>query len=569
MRKTLTGLLSLAVLLGTAASVASGTTGDPAVRHPSSAPPAPAAAAAGRVPDGEPETAKHPGTPAGTDIKERVLALPGMRLIKERQLTDHRFFVLGYTQPVDHRDRTRGTFEQRLTLLHRDTARPTVFHTSGYGLSTSPVRSEPTRLVDGNEVSLEHRFFAPSRPSGEDWSPMTIRQAADDQHRLFRALKRIYDEEWIATGASKGGMTAVFYERFHPDDMDAVVAYVSPNDVDDDEDSAYDRFFARVGTPECRSRLDAVQREALVRREEMERRLNDWAAANRAGFKTLGSLSLAYEAGVRDLVWNYWQSGSREGCAWLPDPAAASDEELFGAVNWLVRFSALTDKSLAESGPYYYQAGTELGSPALDLPQLAELTRFERPAPRVFVPRSIPMSFRPEVMRDVDRWVRHHGKRLLFVNGALDPWSAEPFRLGRGTRDSLVLTAPRADHGAQIADLAEADRVRAVSRLQEWTGTGPDDDPPATGGTGGSSGGPGRAGTGTGTGTGTGSTDGGDTDAAALAPYDPVLDRREDRPWGRHPGGAPAERPAAGTGPRTGPGPDDRASRRTGAVPRR
>ena len=63
-------------------------------------------------------------------------------------------------------------------------------------------------------------------------------------------------------------------------DMDGVVAYVAPNDVNNNEDSAYDRFFESVGTKECRDRLNGVQREALVRREPLEKKYEAYAAEN-------------------------------------------------------------------------------------------------------------------------------------------------------------------------------------------------------------------------------------------------------------------------------------------------
>jgi hypothetical protein len=506
MRKTLMGLLSLAVLLGTATTTATATgVPGPVATHPggSSGPQPTPAAGTAAIPD----LADTTDLADTADIKDRVLAIPGMRLIGEKPYPGYRFFTLGYRQPVDHRDPSQGTFEQRLTLLHKDTGRPTVFHTSGYSLYTSLLRTEPTQLIDGNEVSLEHRFFSQSRPEHSDWSTMTIRQAADDQHRLFTALKKIYRKKWISTGSSKGGMTAVFYERFHPRDMDGVVAYVSPNDVDDEEDSAYDRFFARVGTKECRDKLSRVQREALLRREPMERRLNDWAAANRAGFKTLGSLSQAFEVAVRDLAWNYWQSRSREGCAWIPDPATASDDELYDAVSWISQFSTLTDKGLTDYRPYYYQAGTELGSPDFAVPHLRGLTRYERPSPRAYVPRDIPMSFKPGVMKDIDRWVRGHARQMLFVNGEYDPWSAEPFRLGEDAEDSHVLTAPKGDHSAQIRNLTARAKALATARIQRWAGVAPaevDEDPAR---------------------------------ARPLAPYDTALDRQTDEERGDPPRG--------------------------------
>lgn len=79
----------------------------------------------------------------GRDILQRLLAVKGVELVEEKPYEGYRYFVLTYTQPVDHRHPKRGTFEQRFTVLHKDTSRPTVFHTSGYGVSTNPGRSEP------------------------------------------------------------------------------------------------------------------------------------------------------------------------------------------------------------------------------------------------------------------------------------------------------------------------------------------------------------------------------------------------------------------------------------------
>src|SRR5687768_3188655 len=82
------------------------------------------------------------------------------------------------------------------------------------------VLSEPTRLIDGNQISVEQRYFTPSRPSPTNWErQLTIWQAATDHHRIVRALKAIYAQQWVSTGASKGGMTSVYHRRFYPDDV--------------------------------------------------------------------------------------------------------------------------------------------------------------------------------------------------------------------------------------------------------------------------------------------------------------------------------------------------------------
>lgn len=442
MRKALRWLLSLVVLIGTMSTAATATAG--------------AATAA---------------KPAEPDIKERLLAIPGMSLIEEKPYEGYRYFVLNYTQPVDHRHPSKGTFKQRISVLHKDTNRPTVFATSGYGLSTKPGRAEPTRIVDGNQVSLEYRFFTPSRPAPADWSKLDIWQAASDQHRVFEALKPVYGKKWLTTGASKGGMTATYYERFYPSDMDGVVAYVAPNDVRNDEDSAYDAFFETVGTKECRAKLEAAQREALVRREPLEKKYKEYAEKNGYTFKTIRTLDRAFEAVVLDVVWGFWQYQPESACAKVPDAATVTDQALFDWIEEVGGWSSYTDQGLEPYTPYYYQAGTELGSPTIQQPWLGDLSRYGYQPPRNFVPRSIPMTFKPRAMPDVDRWVRHHAQRMMYVYGENDPWGAERFRPARGKKhDSYVFTAPGANHGANVAGLTAPDKSRATERILAWAG---------------------------------------------------------------------------------------------------
>ncbi|MFD9119544.1 S28 family serine protease [Streptomyces bottropensis] len=443
MRKALRWVLSLVVLIGTLSTAG-------------------AATAAGS------DTA---------DIKDRLLAIKGVSLIQEKPYPGYRFFVLNFTQPVDHRNPKKGTFQQRITLLHKDTARPTVFHTGGYNVSTNPGRREPTQIVDGNQVSMEYRFFNPSRPDPADWSKLDIWQAASDQHRIFRALRKIYRQNWISTGGSKGGMTATYYERFYPHDMDGVVAYVAPNDVVNKEDSAYDRFFAKVGTKECRDRLNAVQREALVRREPLEKKYAEVAAAEGFTFETIGSLDKAYEAVVLDYVWGFWQYSLLADCDSdvIPkDAKAATDDEIWTSIDTISGFSFYADQGLEPYTPYFYQAGTQLGAPDITFPHIEKkYIRYGYQPPRNFVPRDIEMTFQKNAMRDVDTWVRNNAKQMLFVYGQNDPWGSEPFHLGKKARDSYVFTAPGANHGANVAGLVKEQKDLATARILKWAGVAP------------------------------------------------------------------------------------------------
>lgn len=420
-----------------------------------------------------------PTVAAEADILDRLKALPGFTAeeVTQNVPEGYRFFRMTVQQPADHDDPSKGTFTQRLTLLHRDVSRPTVFFTSGYHVSQTPGRSEPTRIVDGNQVSMEYRFFAPSRPEKADWrTQLTIEQAADDQHRIYEALRTIYDRKWIATGGSKGGMTATYYRYFHPNDMAGTVPYVAPNDVVNDKDE-YNRFLSRVGNPTCRADLVDVQRRALgTDRAWFVGRLEKAAAADKLTFGLVGSVDKALEVGVVDTFFAFWQYQPETACGRVPDAATATREELW---NWFAAVAPLTtysDQELEAYVPYYFQAAAQLGWPQPYEGPLRDLLKYPgADQPVTFLPDELKqVRFDRRAMRDVDRWVRKEANRIMFVDGRLDPWSAEPFRCGNvrraAERDCLRFVVENGNHGATIQALPEPTRTLARTKIQQWAG---------------------------------------------------------------------------------------------------
>lgn len=408
---------------------------------------------------------------AGEDIAARLGRVPGLTVREQPAPAPYRFFELTITQAADHRHPSAGTFPQRMTLLHRGTDRPMVLHTTGYGVPDTIFRAEPTRLLDGNQISVEQRFFTPSRPDPADWSDLSIWQAATDHHRIVAALAGVYPAGWISTGASKGGMTSVYHRRFYPFDVDGTVAYVAPQDAVDGEDSAYDRFFRTAGTDSaCRAALDDVQAEALRRRAAMVARYREWAAEAGRTFAVVGGADRAYEFMVNGTPWAFWQYSDQSQCAAVPG-RSAPDEQLFGWLDAVYGLDSNTDQGIEHYVPYYFQAATQLGYPNLELRHLAGLQRYRgQDRAEAYVPRSLRPRFEQQAMRDVDSWVRTSGMRLLFVYGENDPWGAEPFRLGRGTRDSLSYVAPGANHGATISLLTPAEAATATAAVRRWAG---------------------------------------------------------------------------------------------------
>lgn len=407
--------------------------------------------------------------PAG-DLLDRLSSIPGMTVVGELSApAGYRFFSLRFRQPVHHWDDAQGTFEMRLTLLHKSEAAPTVLMATGYDIGIRASRSEPTRLLEGNQVTVEHRFFTPSKPDAASWKRLNVQQAAADNHDIVRALKSIYTGPWVNTGASKGGMTSVYHRRFYPNDVVATVAYVAPHDADNEHD-AHGAFLDAVGTdPACRAAIKAAQRQVLEKRGEMLGLLDGYAKANDIHWVG-GSADRALEIMAVDAPFIFWQYGGQGGCRDVPG-AGASAQALFTWLDDVVGIGSYATEDADRYIPYYYQAATQLGYPTTDVSHLADLLTFaDVQEPRAYVPAEADASYRPTAMKDIDDWVKGKASRLMLIYGQYDPWSAEQFEFGPGTTDSVRYIVPRGNHGSNINQLPAAQRDEATAKLRAWAG---------------------------------------------------------------------------------------------------
>jgi hypothetical protein len=420
----------------------------------------------------------NPPTP---DLKDRLLAIEGLEVEElPSPLPDHRVFALKLTQPLDHDDPAAGTFKQRMLLTHRDEAAPMVLYTTGYGLFGGPERwlgflDEPTLLVQGNQLVLEHRYFEGSAPGHRDpaeldWRYLTVRQSAADSHQVVAHLRGIYGGRWLATGHSKGGMTAIFHQRHHPEDLAGIVPYVAPISFGRN-DPRYEAHMAQIGPADgaCRRRVEDLALAQIVRRAE----LSDALAAQDPRFKVLApSVSAGLVAlYAYSFAWSMWQyQGGEALCAVLPPDDAPADT--------LARWSSADPTALLGGGEneleaYGYQVAAELGGPSYNAPYL--YFAYSQVDFSLFPPSSPPPwaeqapTFDPAPMQAVDAFLRTEAQRVVAIYGAWDPWSAGQITVSEAN-GSRVFVAPAIGHAAAIADLAEADRAEATRMILEMAG---------------------------------------------------------------------------------------------------
>ena len=408
------------------------------------------------------------------NIEDELNAIAGVTGVTEYPTDQpgYRFFYIVFEQPEDH-DATGGkTFGQVLSIHHRSWGAPMVLASTGYDNYMGDRLTEPTRLLKANQIVVEHRFFAESRPDPADWDKLRIYQAASDHHRIVEAFAPLYEAAWVSTGASKGGMTSIYHRRFFPDDVDATVAYVAPISFGA-PDGRYQAFFDSVGDATCRERLHAFQREVLLRRATLEPMAVADAASEGWSFTIAGTIEAAFEAEAFIFEWYFWQYMHADWCDYIPT-AGSSDADIYEFFNYGGGVDGSSDASYMRFMPYYFQAEVELGEPDYEAAHMEDLLIHgdgEVPLDDIF-PAGVAREYDPTAMVDIADWVDADGSELMFIYGEYDPWTAGEFELG-GAVDSYKYEVAHGNHGASILQLGESDLSAALANLESWTGVTP------------------------------------------------------------------------------------------------
>ena len=411
-----------------------------------------------------------------SQLLDKLRAIPGVTAIEAGtvpgpELEDFTYYVLHFTQPVDHDDPTRGFFQQRVSLLHRNNVAPTpmIVHTSGYADDWGNHPTELALMLDANQVSIEHRFFGSSRPDPTDWSLLTIKQMAKDEQAIIVALKTIYDGAFVTTGASKGGMTAVFHRSFYPNEVAGTVAYVAPISFDA-PDPRYQRQLDNIGSDDCRSALRALASRMLVRAPQMQTFAeSDPGPDDEPALYTRVAIGAAVEAAIAGLEWSFWQGHGDKECGSVPS-AAASDAELYAFLRAVSPVSAFSDDSVGYYEAYTYQTYSQLGFPMATASYLSQDLTYQPSDYLGELPATATPVYNRQWMRDIDSNVEANIDQLVFIYGEWDPWYAGAFATGRYAHK---WTVDHGTHKVKIADLVQDKRDAALAEVARWTGVTP------------------------------------------------------------------------------------------------
>jgi len=372
-----------------------------------------------------------------------------------------RLFAIDLTLPVDHNNPDGAKFVQRMYLSHTSLEAPMVLHLSGYTGSRSRV-IELCATLSANQLHIPHRGYEEALIEPMQWEYLSIEQAAADNHVIVELLKTIYKGEWISTGVSKGGMTALFLEYLYPEDADVVVAYVAPM-ISGYPDERIWEFVHELGVDTVWAGIREFQRILLENRDSSLHYFEEYADIRNITF-TRVDMETALEMGVMEYAIYLWQY--RSGDPYFYQTEDITLREIFGRWVRIAYPDYYSDQLQLFSNLFYYQAFTEFGYYDLDDTPVADLLQSaDRDGLKLFIPDGVETEPDFAKMDRITEWLESSGERIIYIYGGVDPWTAGAVSPDPEL-DALRVIQPGANHRVNIQECD--DKSLVYDKLDEW-----------------------------------------------------------------------------------------------------
>jgi hypothetical protein len=411
------------------------------------------------------QTTNSPATPE-SELYRKLKALPGVVEVRETRGDSQMFkesYEVMFEQPLDHQKPDGEKFQQRFFLGHSDYAKPVLLGTEGYAARGNS-GGELQRILGGNQVTVEHRFFGRSVPSPVKWEYLTVKQSADDLHAIVTTLKTMYSGKWVSSGASKGGQTALFFKCYYPEDVDATVAYVAPVNVAQ-EDPRINHFIQTAGDAETRQKIKDFQIAMLKHEDEILPLVKEQAERRHWTFAM--GLPAAYEYGVLEYPYAFWQYGTKPADIPAADAPVEKLVEHYNRVNTLYYYS---DQGKKQFEPFLYQAFTEIGYYNYDITDFKQyLKTLKNPSNLVICPDGAKIVYNPATMAFVYHFLQYEANHVAYIYGELDAWSATQMQL-LGRTDAIKIVVADAHHGARVGAFSPEQKELFYSNMDRWLG---------------------------------------------------------------------------------------------------
>lgn len=407
--------------------------------------------------------------------QEMAQSLANLRNVVEvKEVADEAGFnsryILKFRQPLSHKDPSKGTFTQRVIVMHRGCDRPTLVVTEGYGAGYAAgprYNNELSTYFNTNIVFVEHRYFQESKPEPCDWQYLRDEDAMADLHEIVSTFKALYPGKWISTGISKGGETCMEYRSYYPEDVDVSVPYVGPVCYGV-IDGRHEPFLRQVGTAAERKAIENFQLAILKKKAEFMPRYKKYCDEHNLKFYI--PIEDVYDYCVLEYSFSIWQWGTNTST--IPE-AAAPDDVLF---DHFIKIVGPDYFSTTGNTEFFAQAYRELGYYGYDIkpfkPYLSIKSAKHYLRDVMLPPELRNIKFDKTVSRHITKYLKRNDPKMICIYGEIDPWTAAGVTwLQKYPKKNLkVYIKPRGSHTTRINNMPPEQRDEILATLSQWLG---------------------------------------------------------------------------------------------------
>jgi len=406
-----------------------------------------------------------------SDLYKQLKSFP--EVVSVQKIEQYPFFKETYEilieQYLDHGNPAAGKFNQRVILSDYNKYSPVIFVTEGYKADYAMKDSyvnELSKILEGNQIVVEHRYFGKSMPDNVNWDYLTMKNACGDLHRIMKIFKRIYNNQnkWIATGISKGGTNTLAYKAFFPEDMNIWIPYVGPINFGI-EDGRHEKFLTKVGTQSCRDKILEFQKNILMNRDSIQPLLDSLIKARKYTYPISNEEVLDYC--VLEYSFSFWQWGN--SCADIPSDTATFHKKF----EYLINVSDpdyMSYEGIAPIQSFFVQAAKEMGYYGYDVKPLKPYLKIKDAKgylAKIFLPDSVSFKFSKKNSTFIQKEIQNNGEHVMMIYGEYDPWTASALKLdNKGTAVKLII--PKANHRTRISNMPYAQKAEIYMLLETW-----------------------------------------------------------------------------------------------------
>ena len=450
-------------------------------------------------------------------LREKLLKVDGVISVDVVEQTTKVFaekYILTLSQPVDWSSPDAAMFPQRVEIGYQSDKSPNVFYVTGYSLEdnkiTSDDRHEIAKMYKANMIMPEFRFNGKSVPEGlsndsrDLWQHLTDENASHDFHKIISELKDILSGRWVFAGKSKGGIAAMVFASYYPDDANIYVPIVAP--FGDETDGKFTRYlYEEIGNEkygaekaaQYRAEILEFQIETVKNREYLQNYYWDVVASENLHMRPYVTKEMLFDMMLLEFAVQTWQYDQKfdelEKLLAMPredNPSTETNEKQIFLDAIIQRFKATNVTpsiwSVNEEFPYYVQSSKEEGEHDYSFSHLRDALAYDGSGAVLSVTSDMEkdilfrmmftdeqfsaFKFSPATRNRVYDFLSTTESKMLILYSKSDPWYSLRVPEFEGNKNVHYFADPGQSHTFKIENMPDDMFYETVALLDEAVG---------------------------------------------------------------------------------------------------